>query len=183
MRVTDALDPPRPTPPPELRRRVLRPGAVWRVPFLFPEGASMPEYDAPKVPPHRVRRMLEALIGGVSPDAIGAEENLATQTVERALSDELGRRWVAPAADFAKIQIARLEGFCLQLMDRIDAGELAAIDRALKIIDRLDRYHGFHRAKPALEPYGEAHREKLLAKLNAAAANLADAEPEDPLDA
>ena len=61
-------------------------------------------------------------------------------------------------------------------MDRVEAGELAAVDRALKILDRLDRYHGFRRATPPLEPYGEAHRERLLAKLNAAAANLADAE-------
>jgi len=144
----------------------------------------MTEFDAAsKVSPHRARRMLAALIGGVSPDAIGAEENLPTGTVERVLGDELGRCWVAPAADFAKIQIARLEGFCLQLMDRIDAGELAAIDRALKIIDRLDRYHGFYRVKPMPEAYGEGHRERLLAKLNAAAANLADAEPDAPLDA
>jgi hypothetical protein len=123
--------------------------------------------------------MLSALIGGVSPDAIGAEENLPTETVERALSEELGRRWVAPVADFAKIQIARLENFCLALMDRVDAGELAAIDRVLKILDRLDRYHGFHRSNPAPEFYGEEYREKLLAKLNAADANLAgdDSEP------
>ncbi len=143
----------------------------------------MTEFDAPKVAPHRARRMLAALIAGVSPEAIGADENLPTRTVERAVGDELGRRWVAPAADFAKIQIARLEGFCLMLMDRIEAGELAAVDRALKIMDRLDRYHGFDRAKPAIEPYGEAHREKLLAKLNAAAANLADAESDARQDA
>ena len=42
--------------------------------------------------------MLAALIGGVSPDAIGAEENLPTRTVERMISDELGRRWGAAAA-------------------------------------------------------------------------------------
>ena len=64
-------------------------------------------------------------------------------------------------------------------MDRVDAGELAALDRLLKILDRLDRYHGFHRLSPAPEPYGEQHRARLLAKLNAAAANLAedDSEP------
>ena len=139
----------------------------------------MTEFDkGPQVPPHRVRRMLAALIGGVSPDAIGAEENRPTQTVERALSEELGRRWVAPAADFAKIQIARLENFCLALMNCVDAGELAAIDRVLRILDRLDRYHGFRRANPAPEFYGEEHRARLLAKLNAAAANLAEDESE-----
>jgi hypothetical protein len=135
------------------------------------------------VPPQRARRMLAALIGGFSPDAIGAAENLPTETVERALSVELGRRWTPTVAEFAKIQIARLEGFFSRLMDRVEAGELAAVDRALKMVDRLDRYHGFHRARAAIEPYGEEQRERLLAKLNAAAANLADPETEGPSDA
>ena len=65
-------------------------------------------------------------------------------------------------------------------MDRVGGGELAAIDRALRIIDRLDRYHGFQRASPALEPYGEEERERLLDKLNAVAARLADDEPDGP---
>jgi hypothetical protein len=124
------------------------------------------------VPPTRARRMLAALIDGASLEAIAAEENLPAKRVETILQEELGRRWVAPVADFAKIQIARLENLCLQAMDRIDSGELAAVNCALKIIDRLDRYHGFHRASPAVEPYGEEERERLLAKLNAAAARL-----------
>ena len=50
----------------------------------------------------------------------------------------------------------------------------------MKILDRLDRYHGFSRASPALEPYGDDERERLLAKLNAAAARLeADASEEN----
>ncbi len=144
----------------------------------------MTEFDkGPQVPPHRIRRMLSALFGGVSPDVIGAEENLPTETVERTISEELGRRWIAPAADFAKIQIARLENYCLALMDRVEDGELAALDRALKIVDRLDRYHGFRRSSAAPEAYGEEHRAKLLAKLNAAAANLAEDESEPRSDA
>ena len=58
----------------------------------------MTPFDAqPKVPPHRARRMLAALLGGLGPDDIGAEENLPTETVERALGDELDRRWRADA--------------------------------------------------------------------------------------
>jgi len=139
--------------------------------------------DADDVPAYRARRILAALIGGFSPDAIGDNENLPTRTVERALSDELGRRWAPTVAEFAKIQIARLEYFYSHLMDRAEAGELAALDRALKIFDRLDRYHGFRRASPAPEPYGEEHRARLLAKLNAAAANLADPETQGRPDA
>ncbi len=134
------------------------------------------------VPPHRARRMLAALIGGVSPETIGAEENLAADTVERTLSAELDRRWTPNMAEFAKIQIARLESYFLTLVDRLESGELAAVDRALKIIDRLDRYHGFRRANPAVEAYGEEHRARLLAKLNAVAANIA-ANDDGPADA
>ncbi len=135
------------------------------------------------VPPTRARRMLAALIDGASLEAIAAEENLPAKRVETILQEQLGRRWVAPVADFAKIQIARLENLCLQAMDRIDSGELAAVNCALKIIDRLDRYHGFHRASPAVEPYGEEERERLLAKLNAAAARLYGDAPEGKFDA
>ena len=135
------------------------------------------------LPPHRVRRMLSALIGGAGPDEIGAEEGLPAETVARALGNELGRRWAPTVAEYAKIQIARLEAFWLHLTDRAEAGELAAIDRAVKVLDRLDRYHGFHRASPAREPYGEDHRQRLLAKLDAAAANLADADSEGRRDA
>ncbi len=133
--------------------------------------------------PTRGRRMLAALIDGVSLDAIAAEEKLPVKRVETIVRDELSWRWVAPIADFAKIQIARLENLCLQVMDRIESGELAAVDRALKIFDRLDRYHGFSRASPALEPYGEEERERLLAKLNAVASRLHDDKPKGDFDA
>jgi hypothetical protein len=127
--------------------------------------------------------MLAALIDGAGLEAIAAEENLPAERVQTIMRDALGRRWVAPVADFAKIQIARLENLCLHLMHRIDSGELEAMDRALKIIEALDRYHGFHRASPAVEPYGDEERERLLAKINAVASRLSDDKPEGHFDA
>ena len=130
--------------------------------------------------PHdaRAKRMISALIEGADLDAIAAQEKLPATEAQTILREELGRRWVAPAADFAKIQIARLENLSLHVMDRIDSGELAAIDRALRIIDRLDRYHGFNRASPAVEPYGEEERVRLRDKLSAVAARLYGEQPE-----
>ena len=125
----------------------------------------------------RARRIVAAVIEGADLEAIAAEERLPPKQAQMILSEELGRRWVAPAADFAKIQIARLENLRLLIMDRIESGDLAAVDRALKIIDRLDRYHGFNRASPAIEEYGEEDRERLIAKLNAIDARLHDGEP------
>ncbi len=120
----------------------------------------------------RAGRMIAALIEGLDLDAIAARERLPPKEAQTILREALGERWVAPLADFAKIQIARLENLCLHVMDRVDGGELAAVDRALRIFDRFDRYHGFNRASPALEPYGDADRQRLIDKLNAVAARL-----------
>ena len=125
----------------------------------------------------RVQRIIAALIGGAGPDVIGQKEKLPAKRVESILRDALAERWVAPATTFAKLQIARLENLRLQALDRGHKGELKALDRALKILDRLDRYHGFHRANPALEPYGDEEREKLINKLNVIAARLEDDKP------
>ena len=123
-------------------------------------------------PDARAKRMIAALVEGADLDAIAAQEGLPAKEVQAILRDELSRRWVAPLPDFAKIQIARLENLCLHVMDRVESGEIAAVDRALRIIDRLDRYHGFQRASPTLEPYGEEQRERLLAKINEMADRL-----------
>jgi len=137
----------------------------------------MSDLDA-ALPSHRTRRILAAVFGGLCLDVIADDENLPAGDVERAVQDELGRRWVAPPVSFAKIQIARLESLLVDLTDRLASGDLTALDRALKVIDRLDRYHGFERGNAAVRSYGEDHRERLLAKLNAIAANLADAPAE-----
>ena len=60
----------------------------------------------------------------------------------------------------------------LKLLERLQSGDLKAIDRALKIVDRLDRYHGFTKAQRMPEPYGEEDRIRLLKKINEIADRL-----------
>ena len=95
------------------------------------------------------------------------------------LRQELRSRWVAPAEEFARLQIARLERMIAKLVDRLQNGDLKAIDRALKIVDRLDRYHGFTKAKRLPEQYGEEDRARLLKKINDVAERL---QPEKPAE-
>ena len=97
--------------------------------------------------PTRARRVLASLIAGAGVDEISAAEQLTRKRTESMLRQELRNRWMAPAEEFARLQIARLEQMILRLLDGIQDGELKAIDRALKIVDRLDRYHGFTKAK------------------------------------
>ena len=129
--------------------------------------------------PARAQRVLASLVAGASVDEISADEKLTRARTERILRDELRRRWVVPAQEYAKLQIARLETMIVKLIDRFEAGEPEAIDRLLKIVDRLDRYHGFSRASRAVEPYDERERARLMKKLNDVAARLQAEKPEE----
>jgi hypothetical protein len=127
----------------------------------------------------RAQRVLASLIAGAGVDEIAATERLTRKRTESILRQELRNRWVAPAEDFARLQIARLEQMFLKLLDRLQDGDLRAIDRALRIVDRLDRYHGFTNAKRVPEPYGEEERARLLKKVNEIADRL---QPEQPAE-
>jgi hypothetical protein len=112
-------------------------------------------------------------------DEIGAAERLTRKRTESILRQELRNRWVATSDDFARLQIARLEQMILKLLDRLQNGDLEAIDRALKIVDRLDRYHGFTKARRLPEQYGDEERVRLLKKVNEIADRL---QPELPAE-
>jgi hypothetical protein len=120
----------------------------------------------------RAQRILASLIAGAGVDEIGAAERLTRKRTESILRQELRNRWVAPTEDFARLQIARLEQMLLKLLDRLQNGDLKAIDRAIRIVDRLDRYHGFTKAKRVPEQYGEEERARLLKKVNEIADRL-----------
>jgi hypothetical protein len=131
-----------------------------------------PERARKAAPARRGPKILVALVAGESVDAIAEKEGLSRKRVEALLRDELGRRWVAPAGDFARLQIARLEALSAKLAAKAEEGDLPAIDRMLKILDRLDRYHGFTRLTPVDATYDEGARERLLTKLNTMAARM-----------
>jgi hypothetical protein len=120
----------------------------------------------------RAQRVLASLIAGVGMDEIGVAERLTWERTEGILRQELRNRWFAPTEDFARLQIARLEQMLLTLLDRLQEGDLKAIDRALRIIARLDRYHGFTKAKRLPEQYGEEERARLPRKTNEMADRL-----------
>jgi hypothetical protein len=125
----------------------------------------------------RAQRVLASLIAGSGVDEVAATERLTPKRTESILRQELRSRWVAPAEDFARLQIARLEQMLLKLLERLQNGDLTAIDRALRIVDRLDRYHGFTKAKRIHEQYGNEERARLLKKMNEIADRLQPRQP------
>jgi hypothetical protein len=125
------------------------------------------------------QRVLASLVAGGGVDEISAAERLTRKRTENILREALRGRWIAPAEEFARLQIARLERMIAKLVDRLQKGDLEAIDRALKIVDRLDRYHGFTKAKRLPEQYGEEERARLLQKINDVVARL---QPKNPAE-
>ena len=138
----------------------------------------------PSTPPKRsrtsrARRVFASLIAGAGVDQIAAAERLTRKRTESILREALRSRWVVQAEEFAQLQIARLEQMIHRLLDRIQKGDLKAIDRALKIVDRLDRYHGFTKARRLAEQFGEEDRAKLLKKLTEMATRLRAERPKE----
>jgi hypothetical protein len=110
--------------------------------------------------------VLAAVINGMSLADIASTENMSLKSVERAIRTELRKRWIAPAQDYARLQIARLEVIATRLKEKTQDGDLPTIDRLLKIMDRLDRYHGFTKLVALSESAREDVREKLIGKLS-----------------
>ena len=123
-------------------------------------------------PARRGPQLLAALIAGRSVEAIAEQQRMTRKRVETLLRRELHRRWVAPAAEHARVQIARLEAMAATLAPSAEAGELPAIDRMLKILDRLDRYHVSASWHATAAPPEAGARERLLAKLNTMAERM-----------
>lgn len=145
---------------------------VWHLPFLFFSGnffmasAQKAVRTSARVP--RGRKVLEAVLNGVGLEAIAASKRITPKQAEKALRDELCKRWVAPAQDYARLQIARLEAIAVVLKDKATTGHLPTIDRLLRVLDRLDRYHGFSKPRALSPALGEDVRGKLKAKVRQA---------------
>jgi hypothetical protein len=110
------------------------------------------------------------------PEDGGAKREISRRRIEDLLYEHLRRLWVAPAEEFARLQIARLDAMILKLIGRIQDGDLEAMDRTLMMINSLDRLPGFIKARRD-EPYTEEARARLLQKLYDAAARLQSEPP------
>jgi len=134
----------------------------------------MPTPDAPSRArkPARARlgsKILGALVAGATLDEIAKAERLAPKRVEKRMLDELQRPLLAPTRDYARLQIARLEPIYAKLETLAEESDLRAIDKLSRV---LDRHHGSGKRTVSPRGYDENARQRLLAKLNQAAALL-----------
>jgi hypothetical protein len=100
----------------------------------------------------RKLRIVEQLTAGVSVARIALAENCTVRRVRQIIAETLAARAIDPPADYVKLQIARLSDAMMVAHVKMIDGDLQAIDRVVKLVGELDRYHGFGGALVAPPP-------------------------------
>jgi DNA invertase Pin-like site-specific DNA recombinase len=113
-------------------------------------------------------RILERVQGGFSYAEIARQEGLSRERVRQIIAKSLQHDGGTPV-DHALVQLARLEPALRLAADRVAAGDVKAIDRLLKVLERLDKYGP--RVQVDAETSAELHA-RLMAKLNGAFAQM-----------
>ena len=101
---------------------------------------------------HAERRedMLEDLAGGVEYAVIARKHGVSLKTVRREVGRGLDKRWIETPERHVRLQVERLTRALRAIDDALLAGDIAAVDPLLKVIEKLDRYHGV--GSPAQPP-------------------------------
>ena len=114
-------------------------------------------------------RIFARLREGWAYDEIAEDEGVTAERIRQIVREALGKRLLDEETDHAKLQLARLRPAMRIAAEAVADGHIKAINPLLKILDRLDRYQ---RTAKVNQVYDDEARQKLLDKLNRAAANL-----------
>jgi hypothetical protein len=95
----------------------------------------------------REQRVVSLLNSGVSVPEIAAQEGLSLKRMRNVVREILSERMPQPSAEFLALQVSRLNEALLvsySAMHTTAAGtDFEAVDRVVRIVRELDRYHGF----------------------------------------
>jgi hypothetical protein len=86
-------------------------------------------------------RIFARMLEGRSYLEIAAAEAITPRRVRQIIQDALQKDNVNPQNDFVLVQIARLEVALRVIEQKMAEGKLGAVDRLVKVLERLDRYH------------------------------------------
>src|SRR5208337_1499364 len=89
----------------------------------------------------RESRIFDLLNRGVSVAEIAARENVTEKRMRALISEILARRMPEPPAEFVALQLSRLNEALLVAYGAMSGANLRAVDRVVKIVRELDRYH------------------------------------------
>src|SRR5579863_7372908 len=103
--------------------------------------------------------LMAALVRGESHAAIADRHGVDVTTVRRRLRQEFEARPPLATRDHASVQIARLERAVRAFDEALDAGDWRAAAAFPRVVEALDRYHGFVEASGR----AEEQRRRLVA--------------------
>src|SRR5271156_563881 len=95
----------------------------------------------------REQGIVNRLNAGVSVAEIAAQDGVTDRRMREVVRDILARRGPLAPAEFLAAQVSRLNEALLVSYSAMSGGNLQAVDRVVRIVRELDRYHGFSPAK------------------------------------
>ena len=91
----------------------------------------------------RRERVFSMLRGGAGVLDVARCEKLTPRSIRRIVEQSLALRELSSPQGYAQLQIARLNDVLLVTYDKMGQGDLKAVDRVLKTLAEMDRYHNF----------------------------------------
>jgi hypothetical protein len=125
----------------------------------------------------RDARILERLAAGLTIQEVALREGISPHRAREWVSAFLARQADDRPGEFIQMQIRRLSEAMLVAYSAMSGGNLKAVDRVVKIVRELDRYHGFAFARPPapdfapLQPPALAGPQKCEPTLNGVASD------------
>jgi hypothetical protein len=92
-------------------------------------------------------RIFNMLKAGVPMAEIARQEGLSPRRARSMVQELLESRQIDPAPGFVQTQIGRLSDAMMIAHTMMMSGNLQALDRVVRLIHELERYHGFGRAE------------------------------------
>jgi DNA-binding CsgD family transcriptional regulator len=95
----------------------------------------------------RERQIVDLLNRGISIAEIASRSGVSIQHMRKLVREILAERAPQPAAEFLALQVSRLSEALLlsysAMHNSVTGTNFEAVDRVVKIVRELDRYHGF----------------------------------------
>jgi hypothetical protein len=135
-----------PSPEPPLSKKAATPEPEPKHP-----NTRASRLEARRARAERDLRLFNLLKAGVPVAEVALQEGLSLKHTRALIREALARRALDPPAGFAQLQIGRLSDALMVAHAAMMEGDLHALDRVVRIVGQLDRYHGFARtpADPA----------------------------------
>lgn len=99
--------------------------------------------EARRLRAEREKLVVEYLNRGISIPEIAAACGVTEKHMRAFVRETLARRMPAPPSEFLAMQVSRLSEALLVAYSAMSGANLRAVDRVVKIVRELDRYHGF----------------------------------------